>query len=62
MQPAQELQRVGDFDACRIKCRPVNGSCRVQGPERAAGIDLLPEREQRLIAEGEEGPRSVAKT
>ena len=56
VEPAQELQRVGDLGARRIKCCAVDRSHRVQvsDRERAVAIDLLPKREQRLVAEREE--------
>ena len=56
VEPAQQLQRVGDLGARGIKCCAVDGSHRIQVPdrERAVAIDLLPKREQRLVAQREE--------
>jgi hypothetical protein len=58
MEPAQELQRVGNLDARQIKCGAIDAAHRVQvsDRERAVAIDLLPDRDQCLIAEREEGP------
>ena len=59
MQPAQELQRVGDLDAfAGSKCGRSMGStgfrCRIPCG-RAVAFGLLSERKQHFIAQGEEG-------
>jgi hypothetical protein len=57
VKPAQEVQRVGDLDACGIKGRAVDGLHRIEAPGRegAIAIDLLPKNEKGLIAQREEG-------
>src|SRR5262249_26437524 len=57
VKPAQEVQRVGDLDACGIKGRSVDGLHRIEssGCDRAVAIDLLQKNKKGLIAEREKG-------